>query len=99
RFSRDWSSDVCSSDLEQLDHLLPHPVEVCAQLDQDLGGDALALTDQAEQDVLRADVVVAQLKGLAERQLQDLLGTGGEGNVAGRGLLALTDDLLHLLAD
>ncbi len=84
---------------EQLDDLLPHPVEVCTQLDQDLGGDALALADQAEQDVLRADVVVAQLKGLAERQLQDLLGTGGEGDVPGRGLLALTDDLLHLLAD
>ncbi|GAA3298692.1 hypothetical protein GCM10020295_34910 [Streptomyces cinereospinus] len=62
---------------EQLDHLLPHAVEISAQLDQDLGGDALALADQAEQDVLRADVVVAQLKGLAERQLQDLLGTGG----------------------
>ena len=84
---------------EQLDDLLPHPVEIGAQLHEDLGGDALALADQAEQDVLRADVVVAQLKGLAERQLQDLLGTGGEGDVPGRGLLALPDDLLHLLAD
>lgn len=84
---------------EQLDDLLPHPVEIGAQLHQDLGGDALALADQAEQDVLRTDVVVAELEGLAERQLQDLLGTGGEGNVPGRSLLALPDDLLHLLAD
>lgn len=61
---------------EQLDDLLPHPVEVCAQLDQDLGGDALALSDQAEQDVLRADVVVAQLKGLAEQSSRTFLARG-----------------------
>ncbi len=84
---------------QQLDDLLAHPVEVGAQLHEDLGCDALALADQAEQDVLGADVVVAELKGLAERQLQDLLGSGCEGDVPGRGLLALTDDLLHLLAD
>lgn len=84
---------------QQLDDLLAHPVQVGAELHEDLGGDALALADQAEQDVLRTDVVVAELEGLAERQLQDLLGSGREGDVAGRGLLALTDDLLHLLAD
>lgn len=64
---------------EQLDDLLPHPVQVGAQLHEDLGGDALALADQAEQDVLRADVVVAELKCLTERQLQDLLGPGVKG--------------------
>src|SRR3712207_9387583 len=62
-------------------------------------GDALALTDEPEQDVLGADVVVAELQRLAQRQLEDLLGTRGEGDVAGRGLLALADDLLDLLAD
>src|SRR5690606_9285890 len=70
-----------------------------AQLHQHLRGDALALADEAEQDVLGADVVVSQLQRLAQRQLQDLLGTGGEGDVAGRGLLPLPDDLLNLLAD
>jgi len=46
-------------------------------LTQHLGGHALALADQAEQDVLGADVVVAELEGLAQRELQHLLGTPG----------------------
>ncbi|MCB5291518.1 hypothetical protein BJQ90_00944 [Arthrobacter sp. SO3] len=49
--------------------------------------------------MLGADVVVSQLQRLAEREFQDLLGARGEGDVSGRGLLALPDDLLHLLAD
>ena len=84
---------------EQLDHLLPDPVQVGAELDQHLGGDALALPDQAEQDVLGTDVVVAELQGLAQRQLQHLLRARREGDVAGRCLLTLTDDLLDLLAN
>jgi hypothetical protein len=59
---------------EQLDDLLAHPVQVGAELDQHLGGDALALTDEAEQDVLGADVVVAELQRLAQGQLEHLLG-------------------------
>lgn len=84
---------------EQLDDLLPDSVEIGAQLHQDLGGDALALANEAEQDVLGADVVVAELEGLSERKLQDLLRPRSEGDVAGRGLLPLTDDLLNLLAN
>ena len=84
---------------EQLDDLLADPARVGAELDEHLGGHAFTLTDEAEQDVLGADVVVAQLQGLAQRELQDLLGARGEGDVAGRGLLARADDLLHLLAD
>src|ERR1700739_4822911 len=38
--------------VEQLDDLLADPVEVGAELDQDLSGDAVAFPDQAEQDVL-----------------------------------------------
>ncbi|VEH93125.1 Protein of uncharacterised function (DUF3170) (plasmid) [Tsukamurella tyrosinosolvens] len=83
---------------EQLDDLLADAVEIGAQLHEDLGGDALALADQAEQDVLGADVVVAELQRLAQRELQDLLGTGREGDVARRGLLPLPDDLLDLAA-
>ena len=59
---------------EQLDDLLADPGQVGAQLHEHLGGDALALTDEAEQDVLGADVVVAELQRLAQRQLEDLLG-------------------------
>src|SRR5690606_7794014 len=83
---------------EQLDDLLAHAVEVGAELDEHLGGDALALADEAEQDVLGADVAVAELQRLAQAQLEHLLGTRGEGDVAGRLLLALADDVLHLLA-
>ena len=67
---------------EQLDDLLADPVEVGAELDEHLGGDALALADQAEQDVLGADVVVTELQRLAQGQLEDLLGARGEGDVA-----------------
>ena len=84
---------------QQLQHLLAHPVQVGAQLDQHLRRDALALADQAEQDVLGADVVVAELQRLAQRQLQHLLGPRRERDVPARRLLPLADDLLDLLAD
>ena len=84
---------------QHLDDLLTHPGQVGAQLDQHLGGHALALADQPEQDVLGADVVVAQLQRLAQRQLKDLLGSGGERDVPGGGALTLADDLLDLGPD
>ena len=83
---------------EQLDDLLAHPRQVGAELHQDLGGDALALADQAEQDVLGADVVVAELQRLAQRQLEHLLGPRRERDVARRRRAALADDLLDLAA-
>jgi len=84
---------------DELDDLLPNAVEVGTQLDEHLRCDALALADEAEQDVLGADVVVAELKRLAQAQLEDLLRPRREGDVAGGRLLALADDLLNLLAD
>ena len=83
---------------QQLDDLLAHPGQVGAQLHEHLGGDALALTDEAEQDVLGADVVVAELQRLAQRQLEHLLGAGREGDVAAGRRAALADDLLDLAA-
>ena len=83
--------------MQKLDNLLADPVQVGAEADKHLGGDALALTDQAEQDVLRADVVVAKLKRLPQGQLKHLLGPRRERDVTGRRLLALADDLLNLL--
>ncbi len=83
---------------EQLDHLLADPVEVRAELDQHLRGHTFALADEAQQDVLRADVVVPKLQRLAQRQFQHLLGPRRERNVAAGRLLALPDDLFHLLA-
>ena len=45
---------------DELDDLLPDPVQVGAQPDQHLRGHAVALADEAEQDVLGADVMAAQ---------------------------------------
>ena len=78
---------------EHLDHGLAHLRQVRALLGQHLGGHALALLEEAEQQVLRSDVVVAQLQGLTQAQLEDALGARGEGNVALDRLLALADDL------
>ena len=83
---------------QELDDLLADPREVGAQLDQHLGRDALALADEAEEDVLGADVVVAELQRLAQRQLEDLLGAGRERDVPRGRRAALADDLLDLLA-
>ena len=70
---------------DELDDLLAHAREVGAELDEDLGGDALALADQAEEDVLGADVVVAELQRLAQAQLEDLLGPRRERDVTRSG--------------
>lgn len=45
-------------------HLLAHRVERDAEGFERLGGDSLTLVDQAQQDVLRADVVVIEHLGL-----------------------------------
>src|SRR5947209_8771596 len=60
--------------VQQPDHLLADAVQVSAELDEHLGGDSLALADEPEQDVLGADVVVAELERLTQRELKDPLG-------------------------
>ena len=77
---------------QQLGHLAPDPAVIAAQGGQDLGCYAVALADQAEQDVLGPDVVVAELQRLAQGELQDLLGPRGERDVPGRGLAAAAHD-------
>ena len=58
---------------EQLDDLLTHAGKVGAELDEHLGRDAFTFADEAEEDVLGPDVVVAELQRLAERELEHLL--------------------------
>ena len=84
---------------EQLDDLLAHARQVGAQLDQHLGGHALALADEAKQQELGADVLVAHLQALTQRELEDLLGARGKRDVPGVRLGAMADDLLDLAAD
>ncbi len=49
--------------------------------------------------MLGADVVVSEGESLAQRELEHLLGTRGERNLAGGDLVALADDARHLGAD
>ena len=48
--------------------------------------------------MLGADVVVSELQRLAQRELEDLLGAGGERDVTRGSGAAVTDDLLDLRA-
>ena len=62
-------------------------------------GDALALAHQAEQQVLRADVVVAQAARLVDGQLDDALGARGQPDFADDRAIAAADDELDGGAD
>jgi hypothetical protein len=84
---------------EHADHLVADLVRIGVEIEQDAGRDALVLTHQAEQDVLGADVVVAEREGLAQGQLEHLLGPRRERDLAGGDLLAGADDADHLRAD
>ena len=57
-------------------HLLADLFQLQAQVHQHLGGHALLLAQQAQQDVLGAHVVVVQVAGLLHRVFDDLLGPG-----------------------
>ena len=61
-------------------------MELRAEFLQHLSGDAFTLTDQTEKDVLGTDVVVTKLQRLSQRELENLLGTRSERDVAGRRL-------------
>ena len=83
---------------DQFQHRGADLAGIGAELDEHLGGHALAGADDPEQDVLGPDVVVPQLQGLAQRVLEHLLGAGRERDVTRGRLLARADDVLDLLA-
>src|SRR6185437_11644100 len=83
---------------EHPDDLVADLVRVGVEVEQDAGGDALVLTHQAEQDVLGADVVVAEAERLAQGELEHLLGARGERDLAGGDLLTGADDADDLRA-
>ncbi len=84
---------------EQFDHFFPRLVEIDALLLENLGPHALALADEAEQDVLGADVVVAELQRLAQRMFQCGLGRGGKRDVPPWRLGTLPDQFDNRIAD
>ena len=59
---------------QQVEHFLADVFQLQAQVHQHLGRHAFLLAQQAEQDVLGADVVVVQIAGLFHRVFDDLLG-------------------------
>ena len=77
---------------QDVDHLVAHLVEVDAQALQHAGGDALALADQPEEEVLGTDVVVAQPPRLVDGQLDDPLGARRQPDLADDRSVAAADD-------
>ena len=84
---------------QDADDLVADLVQVHAQALEHARGDALALADEAEQQVLRADVVVAQATGLVDRQLDDPFRARGQPDLADDRAVAAADDELDRGAD
>ncbi len=85
---------------ERGDDLVAHLFERHAERLEHARRDALALADEAEEEVLGADVAVAELAGLVDGQLDDLLGARRKGDLArGGGRVAAADDEFHGGAD
>ena len=64
--------------------LLPHLVQSGAERLEDLGGDRLAFLHEAEEQMLRPDVVVTELARFFDRKLEDALGLGRERHLTER---------------
>ena len=73
---------------------MAHLVEVHAERLEHARGDALSLADEAQQQVLGADVVVAQAARLVDGQLDDALGARSQADLADDRPVATADDEL-----
>ena len=69
-------------------------VQVDPERLEDPGGDALPFPDEAEEQVLGADVVVAEPAGLVDRELDDALGAWRQADLADDRAVTATDDEL-----
>ena len=79
---------------QDADDLVADLVEVDPERLKDTGGDPLALADEAQEQVLRADVVVAQAARLVDGQLDDALGPWRQPDLADDRPVAAPDDEL-----
>src|SRR5438552_7453582 len=84
---------------EHADDFIANLLGVGVEVQQNTCRDSFVLAHETEQDVLGADVVVAERQGLAERELEDLLRARGERDLTRRDLVALADDSGDLRAD
>ena len=83
---------------EHADDLVPDLLRVGVEVEQDARSDTFVLAHEPEQDVLGADVVVAERERLAECELEDLLRARRERDLTGRDLVTLADDASDLRA-
>src|SRR5206468_3545771 len=67
--------------IQFLQNFLPSLLDVDIEVFEDAGGNSVPFAEQAEQNVLRADVGVVERLGFLSRQRQDLLDPGGVGDV------------------
>ena len=91
---RAWLLALRNALVEDARRLGADLVQRYAQAFEHAGSDALALAHDANEQVFRADVVVAEAPGLVHGQLNDLLGARREADVSGGGALAATNDEL-----
>src|SRR5581483_9842063 len=77
---------------EHADDLVADLLCVGVEVEQDARGDAFVLAHEPEQDVLGADVVVAERQCFPQRELQHLLRARRERDLSGRDFVALADD-------
>ena len=85
---------------QQIENFFPDFFQLQAEIHQHLGGHAVVLAQQAQQQVFRADVVVVEVAGLFDGVLDDLLGPRGLRQLAhGDHVRAALDELLDLQAD
>ena len=82
---------------EQLNDLLTDSGQVCSKLDEHLSSHAFTLADETKQDVLGSDVVMAELKRLSQRELENLFCARRKGDVTRGGRPTLANDLFYLL--
>ena len=79
---------------QDADDLVADLVQADAEGLENAGRDAFTFADQAEEQVLRADVVVAQAAGLVDGQLDDALGARRQPDLADDRPIAPADDEL-----
>ena len=79
---------------QHADDLVADLVQVHAEALEHAGGDALALAHEAQQQVLGADVVVAEPARLVDRQLDHALRARGQPDLTDDGPVAAPDDEL-----
>jgi hypothetical protein len=84
---------------EQLQDLISNPVEVRAELHQNLSRDAFTFPNQAKQDVLGADVGMIDLEGFAQAKFKYFFCSRREWYVSTWRLLSVADDLFDFLPD